>query len=122
MNKLWAFFLLLLVAFLTLSCGSGSRRQLQSITVTQLIETGNGNQHELVATGTFSAPPTTVTPLPVFWFVDLPPGQYTLSAQPFVIECPYPGPITAIAPADPNAPTSGTISGTKMASASTSCP
>lgn len=122
MNRLFAIILLLLLTFPALSCGSG--RQLQSITINSLVETGNADQLELLATGTFSAPPTTVTPLPVFWSIDLPPGQYTLTTQPFVIQCSpggYLGPFIAMAPADPNAPSSGSIATTKMISASTSC-
>lgn len=123
MNKFFAFILLLLATSLALSCGS-SGRQLQSITIMQLHETGNGDQLELVATGTFSVPPTTVTPLPVFWFADLPPNQYTLTTQPFLIQCSaghYQGPFIAMAPADPNAPSSGSIATTKMVTESTSC-
>ncbi|SPF46080.1 exported hypothetical protein [Candidatus Sulfotelmatobacter kueseliae] len=88
----------LALACCTLSCGSGNGRRLQSITINATI---TGGQTQLVATGTFSASPTTVTPLPVFWFVDLPPAQYNLTTQPFVIKCPYPPPFMAIAPADP---------------------
>jgi hypothetical protein len=116
------FILLLLAASFTLSCGtSGNNRQLQSITINA---TPNGNQIQLVATGTFSAPPTTVTPLPVFWSIDLPPAQYTLTTEPFSIDCAegeYLGPFIAMAPVDQNAPSSGQISMTKMVSQSTSC-
>lgn len=110
---------LMLVIYFTLACGSSmSSRQLQSISISA---TPNGSEIQLVATGTFSAPPTTVTPLPVFWWVDLPPGQYTLTTQPYVIQCPGPGPIFAIAPANPNAPSSGPISWTEMVKQQTSC-
>ncbi|MGO9084341.1 MAG: hypothetical protein ACLQBK_03875 [Candidatus Sulfotelmatobacter sp.] len=70
-----------------------------------------------MATGTFSAPPTTVTPLPVDWTVQLmapppPTYTYTLTTQPYVVNCttvgPEYGPVVAFAPPDPNAPTSGT--------------
>src|SRR5580692_4726494 len=67
--------LLLLVALaVTVSCGNagagmaGTGRQLQSITITQ---TTNGQQIQFLATGTFSAPPTTVSPLPVAWTLGL---------------------------------------------------
>jgi hypothetical protein len=119
-----SFILLLLAGSVTLSCGSGASgnsRQLQSITINA---TPSGNQVQLVATGTFSAPPTTVTPLPVFWAIDLPPAQYTLTTQPFLADCTaggYLGPFIAMAPVDPNAPSSGQISMTKMVSQSTSC-
>ena len=125
MNKIFALIALLIAASLTISCGSSSGRQLQSITISK---TMNGEQIQFVATGTFSAAPTTVTPLPAFWSIDLPPGQYALTTQPFVIQCtvsgPIPGPIIAWAPADPHAPSSGSLSGTKMVTGSTgaTCP
>ena len=71
----------LALACLALSCGSnsvsnsGTNRQLQSITITQ---TASGQQFEFVATGNFSSSPTTVTPIPVLWSVQLlapPPPQ-----------------------------------------------
>jgi hypothetical protein len=115
--------LLSLAALLTLACGSGnnstslgndpSGRQLQSITISQ---TANGQQVQFVATGTFSAPPKTVTPLPVMWGLQLyapPPGNldYTLTTQPYVFNCATmgseAGPVSAIAPSNPSAPMSG---------------
>lgn len=118
--------LVLAFASITLSCGSASNgRQLQSITI---IQSANGQQFEFVATGTFSAAPRTVTPLPVFWSIDLPPNQYVLTSQPFSVTCnvsgPYPGPIVAWAPENPSAPGTGNLSGTKMVTGSTSitCP
>jgi len=112
MHKAEVFLLLLVVAPLILSCGSGSGRQLQSITVTQ---TANGQQIEFVATGHFSSPPTTVTGIPVEWSVQLmapPPRQYTLTTQPFVFECPASGfdPILAYAPPEANASLTGSWS------------
>jgi hypothetical protein len=128
MKRLWAPSLLILAASVTLSCGSGnninsdsrnnnsgnssSGRQLQSITISQ---TANGQQVQFVATGTFSAPPTTVTPLPVMWGLQLyapPPGNldYTLTTKPYVLNCAGAsalGPVSAIAPSDPGAPASG---------------
>jgi hypothetical protein len=103
----------LALACFALSCGSG--RRLQSITISQ---TTNGTQITFVSTGTFSAPPTTVTPLPVNWYVGAVGAQYTLTTQPFsaTTACLDPA-ITllfAIAPADPKAPSSGSVSGTKM--------
>jgi hypothetical protein len=112
------FFLLALAAAINLACGSNNR-QLQSITVNAVT---NGEQIQFVATGTFSASPTTVNPLPVSWSFAPPPGQYTLTTQPFMFECevagPYPSPLIAMAPADPNAPSSGSLLTTKMISAS----
>lgn len=125
MTRCRALKLLLLPILFTLACGSGSHRQLQSISISQAV---NGKQIQFVATGTFSAAPITVTPLAVFWSIDLPPAQYTLTTQPFVIQCttsgPVPGPIVAWAPTDPHAPSSGSLSGTKMITAGTgaTCP
>jgi hypothetical protein len=66
--------ILFLVATVTLSCGKtlfeGSipNRTLQAISLTPSIATvAADGQVQFVATGTFSAPPMTVTPLPVNW-------------------------------------------------------
>jgi len=123
MNKIFALIALLLVTSLNISCGSGGR-QLQSISISQTV---NGQQPQFVATGTFSAPPTTVSPLPVFWYVGLQPAQYTLTTQPALCSIPVStmtlNLLTAIAPAEPNAASSGSISATKMvnSTASYSC-
>jgi hypothetical protein len=124
MTKFFSLVVSPLAVSLTLSCGSSSR-QLRSIAISR---TTIGDHIQFVATGTFSAAPVTVAPLPAFWSIDLPPTQYTLTTQPFVIQCtgpgPVQGPITAWAPADPRAQSSGSMSGTKMITASTgaSCP
>lgn len=60
---------LLLAAIFMLSCGASSNRVLESISVSP--QAGNG-QVQFVATGTFSAPPVKVTPLPVNWCVKNP--------------------------------------------------
>jgi hypothetical protein len=103
----------LAIACFALSCGSG--RRLQSITIS---ETTSGTQSTFVATGTFSAAPTTVTPLPVSWYVGAVGAQYTLTTQPFsattVCLDPAVVQLVAIAPADPTAPSSGSVSGIKM--------
>ena len=107
---------LLLVTCLTVACGSN--RQLRSITINAAV---NGEQIQFTATGTFSASPTSVTPLPVSWSYAPPPGQYNLTTVPFSFDCAHPespGPIVAMAPQDPDAPSSGSISATKMVSAS----
>ena len=112
----------LLLAVLTLSCGMG--RKLETITISQTV---NGEQITFVATGTFTSAPTTVTPLPVFWYVGPPPTQYTLTIQPALCNItglPMPlSLLTATAPADPNGASSGSVSATKMvkATASYSC-
>ena len=107
--------LLLTLSLLTLSCG-GTGRHLQSISISQTLN-ADGLYISFVATGTFSAPPTTVSPLPVDWTIQLmapPPPEYTytLTTQPFVFSCttmgPEYGPVVAFAPPDPNAPISGT--------------
>lgn len=113
--------LLLLVTLLTLSCGSGnSNRQLQSITISA---TNNGAQIQFIATGTFSAPPTTVTPLPVDWsvgFLSPPPPEnldYKLTTQPYSFNCTGPGSgiqVTALAPQDPGAPVNGSLPFAKL--------
>lgn len=124
MNRCWALILLLAVTSLTLACGS-STRQLQSITVNAV---ANGQQIQFVATGTFSASPTTVSPLPVSWSFAPPPPQYTLTTQPFTFQCDftgsYPSPLIAWAPSNPHASNSGSMSGTKMITASVqiTCP
>ena len=120
MSKLWSIVLLLTITSLTLTCGtSGSNRQLQSIAINSVT---NGEQIQFLATGTFSAPPITVSPLPVSWSLDVPPPQYTLTTEPYTFQCQNPGPfllpLVAIAPADPNAPSTGSIYPTnKMISA-----
>ncbi|HEV2399068.1 MAG TPA: hypothetical protein VGS27_19135 [Candidatus Sulfotelmatobacter sp.] len=105
------------LALLTVSCGSTSSggRQLQSISISQVAV---GTHIQFVATGTFSASPMTVSPLPADWMLGIPappPKQwtYTLTDQPYVYDCgnvapSQPGQVTAIAPKDPNAPSSGT--------------
>jgi len=128
MNRFWAPSFVLFLALLTLSCGSSSNRQLQSITIAQTV---NGQQISFVATGHFSSAPTTVTPIAVLWSFGLiapPPPRYTLSPQTFVMDCtvpgPSPSPIAALAPSNPSAPLSGPWSSVKMISASSpvTCP
>jgi hypothetical protein len=119
--------LLLPVTLLTLSCGSGNGRALQSISISQ---TAVGAHIQFVATGTFSSAPMTVTPLPVDWSNGLlapPPPQYTytLTTQPYVYDCGNANPamvqVSAYAPTDPNAPMSGTTTKVVTASATLSC-
>jgi hypothetical protein len=120
--------LLLIPVFATLSCGSGSNgRQLQSISISQTVV---GSQIQFVATGTYSAPPTTVTPLPADWTLGLmapPPQQYTytLTTEPYVFNCSNAGlyalPVVAFAPTDANAPSSGTTKTVVTASMAINC-
>ena len=53
----------------TLGCGMGPSRTLVSISVSPTVATAKDLNLpvQFVATGTFSAPPTTVTPLPALW-------------------------------------------------------
>jgi len=129
MNRYCVLILFLLVTLLTLACGNSNRR-LQSITIRAAT---NGAQIQFTATGTFSAPPTTVAPLPVDWSAGLlappPPGNldYTLSTQPYVFNCAGSGTevqVTAIAPEDPGAPISGSLPFVKlvMADSARACP
>ncbi len=127
MKRLWVSFVLAVPAFLTLACGSGSGRQLQSITISK---TTNGQQIQFVATGTFSAAPTTVTPLAVDWTLGLmappPPSyNYTLTAQPYVYDCANTGvynqPVVAFAPTNPNAPASGSTTKVVIANGGLPC-
>jgi|HubBroStandDraft_6_1064221.scaffolds.fasta_scaffold488593_2 hypothetical protein len=130
MNRFWAFLVLLSAASLTMACGSSSsNRQLQSITISSTV---SGQQVRFTATGTFSAPPTTVSPLPVSdWGIGpfAPPPenvQYTLTTQPFVFDCTGSGapnlPVSTLAPSDPNAPTTGSLPFAKMVTATASIP
>lgn len=102
---------------LTLACGgSSSSRQLQSIAIHSAV---NGQQIQFTAAGTFSAPPTTVDPLPVNWSLGLfapPPAnlQYTLTSQPYLVNCVDeevngPAQISAFAPKNPSATMEGTV-------------
>lgn len=110
--------LLILLSLLSIlgtsGCGSSSR-QLQSVAINNV---GNTVQLELTATGTFNQPPATVTPLPVNWFImppgllplPTPPADYVLSSQPFATACATGYTAIALAPTNPNAPSTGPIS------------
>ena len=127
MHRFWALLILLSAGSLTSACGSSSRH-LQSITISSTV---NGQQVQFIATGTFSAPPTTVTPLPVSdWGIGpfAPPPenvQYTLTTQPFVFDCTGSGPylpVSALAPSNPNAPTTGSLPFANMVTATAPIP
>lgn len=98
----------------SLSCGS-STRHLQSISINSTV---NGTLISYVATGTYNESPTTVTPLPTNWIISASDSQYNLTTQPFVYDCantnPVSGPVTAMAPVDPKAPSAGSILTTPM--------
>ena len=122
MSRPWP---LAFVSVLLLTSCANSNRKLQSITINSV---ENGQQVELVATGTFSSSPTTVNPLPVSWSLAPPPSQYTLTTEPFQLQCnsdaAVAGPIVAMAPSNPQAPKSGSVSNTNMiiASSAVVCP
>ena len=127
MSRLSAFLLAFFLASLSLSCGTGTHRYLESINIGS---TANGQQISFVATGTFTAPPTTVTPLPVDWTLGLmapPPPQYTytLTTEPYVFNCASAGsenlPVVAFAPINPDAPNSGTTKTVVTAAAPVQC-
>jgi len=104
-----------LLVFLGMTaCGSTSR-QLQSITVSS----GGNVSMQYTATGTFNKAPATVSPLPVSWYVvnsavianvSPPDYGYTLTSEPYSLNpCVLTDTVVALAPMDPNAPTSGGI-------------
>jgi hypothetical protein len=104
---------LAIAAFLS-SCGGGNLGTLQSITVSPSSASGAGR---FVAAGTYSNG-AKVSPLPVNWFVILgavdPAPGYQLTAAPFSQPC-APGQsgsflVTAFAPQNPKAPSSGSMS------------
>jgi len=113
----------LLASFPALSCGGGSssNRQLQSITIQAV--SPNGGEVFFTATGTYNAPPITVTPLPTFWVIQDPPDGYQLTTQPFPVSCAFHS-VSYMAPVNPNAPSAGPIGSTPMitGSAQVLCP
>ena len=127
MKRNWFGFSLVIAMWFTSSCGS-SQRHLQSMSIAKRV---TGTQIQFVATGTFSAPPTAVTPLPVDWMLGIPappPKQwtYTLTGLPYTYDCQNANPInpngvTAVAPMDANAPISGTTTKVVMATLPFSC-
>ena len=129
-------FVFLGIALLS-SCGSSSsnQRKLMSITINPSTADGSNGPVQFTATGTFNTDPVTVTPLAAFWTISG-PGidpvcttncQYQLTNASYTATC---GPssgtdtITAQAPADPNAPPNGSLTGTQMVSATAklTCP
>ena len=130
MNSYRVLILLLPVTLSTLACGS-SNRQLESINIKATTDVG---QVQFTASGTFSAPPTTVAPLPVEWANGFlaPPAEnvdYTLTTQPYVLSCLGSPPgtevqVTALAPLNPSAPLSGSLPWAKlvMAHSAIACP
>jgi len=104
-----------LLVFLGITACGSTNRQLQSIT----ISSGGNISMQYAATGTFNKAPTTVSPLPVSWYVvnsaviaDVSPPDYgyTLTTQPYSLNpCVLTDTVVALAPMDPNAPTSGGI-------------
>ena len=58
---------LILCGLFITSCGGGSNRVLQSISISPNPAVAKTGSIQLVATGTFSSAPVTVSPLPVNW-------------------------------------------------------
>jgi hypothetical protein len=58
---------ILFTAVVLTSCGGGSNRVLESISLSPNPATAKNGTVQLVATGTFSSAPVTVSPLPVDW-------------------------------------------------------
>lgn len=115
--RLVLFLTLLLAVALFLSCGvSSPHRVLQTISISPAVGTapmGIEQEVQFVATGTFSAPPVTVTPLPTVWVGNLPElpnhcysdGCAGLNPNGLAIcSGAFTATITASAPQDPNLP------------------
>jgi hypothetical protein len=130
----FVFALVVCVVSSTLACGSAnpSGGQLQAITIHSTV---NGQQIRFTATGTFSALPTTVDPLPVDWsfgpFAPPPPGnlQYTLTTQPYLLNCGTagikgPAVLSALAPKNPGTSMEGSMPFAQLvtANAEFTCP
>lgn len=109
--------ILLFVGLTTLSCGGGSNpnRMLESISINPAVANAQNGQGQFVATGAFSAPPVTVTRLPVNWIgppLPLNPVACTPNSCPGInsqglATCGLisgPATITASAPRDPQLP------------------
>lgn len=111
-----AFFSICLAASVSLlSCGASSNRMLESISISPAAAHGQNGPVQFVATGTFSAPPITVTPLNVNWSA---PTMTAGSAACAIGACPSISrqglaicgtspaavAVTAVAPADPRVP------------------
>jgi hypothetical protein len=102
------------------SCSGGNKGMLESISISPA--TGTGANVSYTATGTFTASPRTVTPLPVSWFIlgpgiDPPPFSYELADGSFSAQhcsaiqskTAIDYEVVAVAPADPAASNSGQI-------------
>ena len=66
----------IILAFLCVGCGNSNPRELQSVTITPQTadaSTFAGHQVQFVATGHYSKPPTTISPVTVLWSVYKPP-------------------------------------------------
>jgi hypothetical protein len=127
MNRFLALLLLAFVSAPSLTCGSRGRH-LQSIAISKM---ANGTQIEFAATGTFSSSPTTVNPLAVDWSTGAiapPPTQYTytLTTQTFVVKCTAfesgPVVVSAVAPSNPNAPSTRTLPMSDLVTSASSSP
>ena len=103
------FVVVILAVELLSGCG-GSKRQLQSLSVSPASTAAQGGQAQFTATGQFSSMPMSVSPASVSWWqsppiIDPPSSMFGLglTSQPFTAQCfGFTGTIiiTAIAPMD----------------------
>ena len=121
MNRIQAAIVFSLVSCALASCGGSSPRVLESISISPDPATAKNGSVQLTATGTFSSPPFTVTPLPVVWtsstcdnLCNTTPGSTPDLVGPILVNsqglatCPSgftgSGPVSAYAPKDPSLP------------------
>lgn len=128
-------FSLILCGLLAAGCGGGGNRVLQSISISPNPAVTTSGEVQLVATGTYSASPVTVTPMTVNWYGPAFPETTDNPVACAVGYCPtinasgmlacgshYTGTftVTASAPVDPKEPLTAqnvpTVSGTATVS------
>ena len=117
MNRIQAAIVISAFTVVLTSCGGSSPRVLESISISPNLATAKNGSVQLIATGTFSSSPVTVTPLPVVWTAS--PCDNLCNATSDVIgpisvnsqglaTCPSgfagTGPVSAYAPKDPSLP------------------
>jgi hypothetical protein len=122
MSKVRFPIIVMVVALLALipGCGAGTNRVLDSINISP--NTAAGATASYVATGNYNAPPMTVSPQSVSWYImgpgiDPPPAVYSLAVTPytgqrcsqFQTTTAETYTVIAVAPVDPAATNFGTI-------------